>query len=89
MLSPEPGEGSESAVAKELIARKRERATLDALEDLVRYLRTIREERKAILTISEGWLLYGENRALIERRTPPGWQGSGPGSRSPLDRTAS
>jgi VWFA-related protein len=63
---PGPGEGIESGVAKEMIARKQERATLDALEDLVRYLRTIREERKAILTITEGWMLYGENRALIE-----------------------
>jgi VWFA-related protein len=63
---PGLGEGIESGVAKEMIARKQERATLDALEDLVRYLRTIREERKAILTITEGWMLYGENRALIE-----------------------
>jgi VWFA-related protein len=63
---PGPGEGVESAVAREMIARKQERATFDALEDLVRYLRTIREERKAILTITEGWMLYGENRALIE-----------------------
>ena len=69
---PKPGEGIESAVTREMIARKRERATLDALEDLVRYLRTIREERKAILTISEGWLLYGENRALIEGATDGG-----------------
>ena len=54
-----PGEtGLDSALAKELIARKRERATLEALEDLVRYLRTVREERKAILTVTEGWLLY-------------------------------
>ena len=62
---PEAGQGFESPVAREMIARKRERATLDALEDLVRYLRTIREERKAILTITEGWLLYGENPALV------------------------
>ena len=54
--------GQSSPLARELIARKRERATLEALEDLVRYLRTIREERKAILTVTEGWLLYGENR---------------------------
>ncbi len=69
---PKPGEGIESAVTREMIARKRERATLDALEDLVRYLRTIREERKAILTITEGWLLYGENPKLIEGATEDG-----------------
>jgi VWFA-related protein len=63
--------GQSSALAKELIARKRERATLEALEDLVRYLRTIREERKAILTVTEGWLLYRENPSLLRLRTDP------------------
>ena len=57
-----PGEGMESPLARELIARKRERATLEALEDLVRYIRTIREERKAILTVTEGWLLTVRTR---------------------------
>ncbi len=66
--------------AQEMLLRKRERATLEALEDLVRYLRTIREERKAILTITEGWLLYGENMALLDQRTSPsGAPGSVPG----------
>jgi VWFA-related protein len=59
---------SESSFAKELMRRRRERATLEALEDLVRYLRTIREERKAILTVTEGWLLYGPNPALMNLR---------------------
>ena len=61
----------ESPLAKELIARKRERATLEALEDLVRYLRTIREERKAILTVTEGWLLYGPNQSLMNLQKDP------------------
>ncbi len=68
---PGRDEGDESALAKELIARKRERATLEALEDLVRYLRSIREERKAILTVTEGWLLYGENQSLMKLRKDP------------------
>jgi VWFA-related protein len=63
--------GQSSPLATELIKRKRERATLEALEDLVRYLRAIREERKAILTVTEGWLLYGENRSLLKLRTDP------------------
>ncbi|HET7219063.1 MAG TPA: VWA domain-containing protein, partial [Vicinamibacterales bacterium] len=58
-------------VAKEMIARKRERATLEALEDLVRYMRVVREERKAVLTVTEGWLLFGENRDLVRRRNDP------------------
>ena len=74
---PLPGEnGMESAHAREMIARKRERATLGALEDLVKYLRLIREERKAILTVTEGWLLYRENRRLMKLREDPttGWK---------------
>jgi VWFA-related protein len=62
---------AESALAKELIARKRERQTLDSLRDLVRYLRTVREERKAIITITEGWLLYGPNDRLTDLRKDP------------------
>jgi VWFA-related protein len=41
-----------------MIARKKERETLDALEDVVKYLNGIREERKAILTVTEGWVLF-------------------------------
>ena len=68
-LTNEKGEAS--ALARELITRKRERATLEALEDLVRYLRSIREERKAILIVTEGWLLYRENKALMALRKDP------------------
>ncbi len=60
-----------SALAGRLIARKRERATLEALQDLVRYLRTIREERKAILTVTEGWVLFGEDKSLLTLRKDP------------------
>jgi VWFA-related protein len=81
-LSTETGQSS--ALATELIARKRERATLEAIEDLVRYLRTIREERKAILTVTEGWLLYGENPELTKLRRDPArkWNEPVPGTDS-------
>ena len=55
-------------VVKEMTARRRERSTLDALNELVLWLRDQREERKAILTISEGWLLFTENRDLTRPR---------------------
>ena len=42
-------------VVREMVARRRERMTLDSLSELVRWLRYQREERKAILTVSEGW----------------------------------
>ena len=45
-------------------ARRREKLTLDALDDLVGYLGGVREERKAVLTVSEGWVLFRENQNL-------------------------
>ncbi len=63
-----------SVLADQMIRRKRERATLEALEDLVRYLQAIREERKAILAVSEGWLLYREDRDMMTLRKSGKWQ---------------
>jgi VWFA-related protein len=63
-----------SVLADQMIRRKRERATLEALEDLVRYLHAIREERKAILAVSEGWLLYREDRSMMTLRQDGQWQ---------------
>ena len=54
----------EDSIAGRMIARRREKLTLDALWDLVTYLDTVREERKAVLTISEGWRLYGRDPTL-------------------------
>ena len=52
------------AMAAEMIRRRREVQVLDAVEDLVQYLRGVREERKAVITISDGWPLYGPNPNL-------------------------
>jgi VWFA-related protein len=57
-------EAPDKGVAQEMILRRREKQTLDALEDLSRFLRDVREERKAVITITDGWLLYGPNRNL-------------------------
>jgi len=67
-LSTEKGTAGESALAKELIRRKRERQTLDSLRDLVLYLRGVREERKAIITVTEGWLLFQPNAEITRLR---------------------
>jgi VWFA-related protein len=56
------------AVVKEMIDRRRERMALDSLYELVNWLRDQREERKAILTISEGWLLFKRNNDLTRPR---------------------
>jgi VWFA-related protein len=50
--------------APEMKARRREALALDALDELVAHLGTLREERKAVLTISEGWTLFRENQNL-------------------------
>lgn len=55
-------------VYSEMVARKRERQALTTLHELVTYLRDLREERKAIVTVTEGWMLFGENRDLTRPR---------------------
>ena len=64
---PAPGQiiASDQGIAQEMILRRREVQTLDALEDLAVFLRGVREERKAVLAITDGWLLYGPNSNLI------------------------
>lgn len=53
-----------SAVAREMIQRRRERITLDALQSLVVHLGGLREERKAVLAVSEGWVIYQRAGAM-------------------------
>jgi len=65
---PYPYQGD---VVLEMKARRHERDTLNALRELVLYLRDIREERKAIVTVSEGWLLFTPNNDLNRPRTDP------------------
>ena len=55
-----------SPLAQELIDRRREKRTFDALDDLVRFLRGVREERKAIVVVTEGWRLFRPNRSLLD-----------------------
>jgi VWFA-related protein len=52
------------ALVEEAIARAREQETLNAIGDLLDYLRVVREERKAIITVTDGWVLYQPNPAL-------------------------
>jgi VWFA-related protein len=53
------------ALARHLIARRRERLTLDSLRDLVRHLQILRDERKAIVVVSHGWVLFRPNQGLM------------------------
>jgi VWFA-related protein len=68
-VKPPPGSNApdctdQNGIAAEMIDRRHEKRALDAVQDLVRYLRGVREERKAILAISNGWLLYRANPNL-------------------------
>jgi VWFA-related protein len=59
-----PDIGETAGIAAQMIERRRERQTLNALHDLVTYLRGVREERKAILTITDGWRLFHPDTSL-------------------------
>ena len=50
-----------------MTARHREELTLNALDDLVGFLRDVREERKAIITITQGWNLYRPDSGLAQQ----------------------
>ena len=53
-------------VLQQVIDRRREKLTLDALEDLQTHLSGLRDERKAVVTVTEGWLLFTENPDLAK-----------------------
>ena len=79
-------QGPVSAVAKEMIQRRRERATLDALHDLGRYMGTVREGRTAVVTVTDGWLLYRPDPTLEAPRRGANGNNADPLPGSP-DRT--
>ena len=75
-----------SRLARELIDRRRETLVIDALEDLAVYLRGVREERKAVIAVTSGWLLPRENRELSGPGPRPGTMGVTPAGRLTADR---
>ena len=61
-----------------MIARRREMLTLNALDELIQYLRALREERKAVITVTDGWPLYEPDRKLAKPLTDPQTGGQTP-----------
>jgi hypothetical protein len=51
-------------VAAEMQERHREQATLDALSRLTEFLSTSREDRTAVIMLTDGWRLFGPNPRL-------------------------
>lgn len=69
-----------AGVARDMIERRREQKTLDALEDLIQHLEGVREERKFVILLSEGWLLFQRDERLARMlKTPGGGDGAVPG----------
>jgi len=66
---PDGGVADDRGIADTMIERRREKITLNALTDLVRYLRGVREERKAVIAISDGWRLFRPDADLTNHRT--------------------
>jgi VWFA-related protein len=69
-------------VAKEMIERRREQKTLRALDELIAHLATLRDERKFVVLLSEGWVLFRQNdqlAAIIDREAPVPGQPPGVG----------
>ena len=64
-------QAADQGVAQEMILRRREEQTFDALQDLVGYLRNVREGRKTVLAISDGWVLYRPNPGLARPLDQP------------------
>ena len=63
--------GGQTQIAREMILRRREKKVIDALTDLTIHLRGVREERKAVIAITGGWVLFRESRVLTQGQTQP------------------
>jgi len=62
-------------IAKEMIERRREQKTLRALDDLIEHLGGLRDERKFVVLLTEGWVLFRQNEslaAILEQGSVPG-----------------
>jgi VWFA-related protein len=53
-----------SQLALAMTKRRRERMVLDSLHDLVRHMEAVREGRTAVITVTDGWVLYRPDPSL-------------------------
>ena len=63
------GEPTPSALAWELIRRRRERLALESIKDLIRHMGGLREGRTAVIAVTPGWVLYRPDPSLSIPRT--------------------
>lgn len=85
------GGGPISPLAHEMIERRREKMVMDALTDLTLHVRHMREERTAVIVVSNGWQLFRENTRLLTAgpQPAPGHIGTTPGGTLTVDRVQS
>jgi VWFA-related protein len=78
-----PDSGSTSGIAREMVERRREQQTLRSLDAMVRHLGDLREERKFVLLLSEGWVQFRRSDQLgrpLSGQVPGGPEEVGVGS---------
>jgi VWFA-related protein len=77
--------GPDNGIADEMIRRRHEKLTLDALRDLSKFLSALRDERKAVFMVSDGWVPTRPDESLarpLDGRAPaPPKVGTGPDGR--------
>ena len=61
-------EGPVSALARQMIDRRRERIVLDSLQDLIRHMGALRDGRTAVITVSDGWKLFQPDPSMTTLR---------------------
>ncbi len=76
-----PPVSSEPPTAAKMIVRRREKLSLDALNDLAVYLGSLRDERKTVLVVTLGWPLYAPDPQMTNRSPS-----DGPPPIAPIDR---
>ena len=65
------GDARQNPLVRELILRARERETLTHLDGLVERLGAIREEKKAVIIVTQGWTRYGPNTSAANSLRAP------------------
>jgi VWFA-related protein len=79
-----PMEGAVSALARQMIDRRRERIVLDSLQDLIRHMGALRDGRTAVITVSDGWKLFQPDPTMTTLREGPLGKDPIPGAPPPV-----
>jgi VWFA-related protein len=66
-VDPESGRETASGMGQEMVQRRREKRVIDALADLANHLRTVGDARKAVIAVTDGWVLFQPNLPMTER----------------------